>query len=139
MNELFPSMFSSISQKRLIPRRNELHCWKFTILPVSYPNTCQQGDVAATLIIFLYYWDGRFCMKTFSLSVTKDPTLILEHFVLYWLHSAFDEIMNYEIICWTESHSDSYNSKQMEIILEWRQNISSYTQITMSIYYYFLF
>lgn len=44
---------------------------------------CQQGDVAATLVILLYYWNGRFCMKTFSLSVTKDPTIILEHLVLY--------------------------------------------------------
>lgn len=56
-------------------------------------------------------------MKTFSLSVTKDPALILEHFVLYWLHSAFDEIMRYEVIGWTESHRDSHKGKHTEIIL----------------------
>lgn len=56
-------------------------------------------------------------LKTFSLSVTKDPALILEYFVLYWLHSAFDEIMSCEIIRWTESHHDSHNRKHTEILL----------------------
>lgn len=67
-------------------------------------------------IILLYYWDGKSCMKTFSLNVTK-CYLILKYFVLYWLHSAFDEIMNYEIIGWNEGHSDSHNSKHTEIVL----------------------
>lgn len=46
-------------------------------------------------IILLCYWDEKFCMKTFSLSVTKDPSFILEHSVLCWLHSAVDKLVNY--------------------------------------------
>lgn len=60
MDELSPSIFSSVSQKRLIPRRNELDYRKFTIHPVSYPNTCLQGDVAATLIILCITEMGGF-------------------------------------------------------------------------------
>lgn len=112
MNELSPSKFSSISQNRLIPRRSELDEYSSFFLPTHVSARC-----GCYLIIHVYYWNSKFCMKTFSLNVTKDPTLILEHFVLYWLHSAFDEVMNYEIIVWTESHTDSYNSKHKEIIL----------------------
>lgn len=50
-------------------------------------------------IRLLCYWSGKFCMKTFSLNATKYATLILGYFVLCSLHSAFIEIMNYELIC----------------------------------------
>lgn len=59
--------------------------------------------------------------------------------MLYLLHSAFDEIMNYEIICQTENHGDSDNSRHTEFILGMkaeRFQLNSHTY--MSFYCFFI-